>query len=416
MKITDEKNKLKSTNIAMLFTHGINNIVSLFVSTFLISYIYSISNNYIKDIGIFYVCLYLSMMIFYTIISHFIDRTNRVWFYRAGVVVKSLFIVCVIFLGRDLARFVSLAGALYGFAESCYWSSYNLMKNELVSKHAVEKYSLFQFIDEKTITIVVPLILGKIIDGESFKICAIIVLCAVALQLIMTIFIKSKRPENSSFSLKGMIDGCKKLEKDQQNTVKFSLIVGVFYGIAKVGAPINTILIMIFFGSNFSLGVFTSIFAAVSMILLLFYKKWTTLGKRNIIYMFSVILPVIAAAVMVLNLNKVTLIIYTLVYTLAVVLYEFSYDVMRNTLMKKVHLYDSIAEYQCAVEGVFQIGRILGFAAMALIGVLTAGMSAENLQLTLKIMSFVSICLVSTAIALVGVYENKFKKTIITID
>lgn len=30
----NEKNKLKSMNIAMLFTHGINNIVSLFVSTF----------------------------------------------------------------------------------------------------------------------------------------------------------------------------------------------------------------------------------------------------------------------------------------------------------------------------------------------------------------------------------------------
>lgn len=416
MKVTNDKNKLKSTNIAMLFTHGINNIVTLFVSTFLISYIYSISDNYIKDIGFFYLCIYLSMIVFYTIISHFIDRTNRVWFYRSGVVVKSLFIVCVIFLGRDLAKYVSLAGILFGFADSCYWASYNLMKNELVSKHAVEKYSLFQFIDEKIISIVVPLILGKIIDGESFKICAIIISCAVIVQLIISIFIKSNRPENSSFSLKEMVEGCKKLGKSQQNTVKFSLFAGIFYGIAKVVAPINTILIMIFFGSNFSLGMFTSIFAAASMLLLLTYKKWTNLGKRNIFFVLSAILPIIAAAVLFFDLNKVTLIIYTLVYTLSVVLYEFSYDVMRNTLMKKVNLYDSIAEYQCVVEGVFQIGRILGFAAMILVGVLTAGLSAEKMQLTLKIMSFVSICIVSTAIVLVAVYENKFKKTIITID
>ena len=58
--------------------------------------------------------------------------------------VNTIFILAVVFLGKNLAEVVILAGLLHGFSEACYWCSYNLMKNELVSKHAVAKYSGLQ--------------------------------------------------------------------------------------------------------------------------------------------------------------------------------------------------------------------------------------------------------------------------------
>lgn len=416
MELAKDKNKFKFMNIAMLCTHGINNIVSIFVSTFLVSYIYSISNNYIKDIGLFYAFVYLSMIVFYTLISKLIDKTDRVSFYRVGIVVESIFIVCVIFLGRELARFVVLAGALYGFAEACYWASYNLMKNELVSKHTIEKYSLFQFIDKKAITIIIPLILGKIIDGESFKISAVIVLILVAIQLVLTIFIKSKRPENSHFSFKEFIGDAKKLDKKQLEVLKLSYFSGVLYGMTRLVSPLNTIMIMIFFGSNFSLGVFTSIFAVAEMLLLMFYKKFTKFGERNIFYILSATLPMVVVSIMIFKMSKATLILYTLFYMLSIVLFEFSFDVMRNQMMKKFNMYDSIAEYQCSVEASLQVGRIITFLLVALVGALTAGVGSANLQTVLKIMSFVSIFVVSLTIISVCVLENKFKKCAIKND
>ena len=47
------RSKLNSTSYSLLTTHGCNEIVSVFVSTFLISYIYSISTNYLFNIGLF---------------------------------------------------------------------------------------------------------------------------------------------------------------------------------------------------------------------------------------------------------------------------------------------------------------------------------------------------------------------------
>lgn len=411
---TNDKSRSKSTNIAMLLSHGFNNVVSIFVSTFLVSYIYSLSSNYIMDIGLFYLMQYASMFVFYTIISMFIDKTDRVTFYRISLFVKGIFILCVVLLGKKLAGFVTLAGLLYGLAEACYWASYNLMKNELVSHHAMEKYALHQFIDTKVINITVPLILGKVIEGESFNLCAIIVLVSVVLQFIFSLFIKSKRPEDSKFNFREFLSSTNALETSKKKLVWASLIIGILYGLGAVVSPLTTILIMTSFDSNFSLGILSSLFAVASMILLVAYKKWTKLGKRCGIYLVSALFPVIAALLICLSLNKTTVVIYVLFYTISIVLYEFGFDVTRNLILKKLDMYDSIAEYQCAVEGALQIGRIIIFAVMAVFGLITASWNVESLQLGVKIFCSVTILLMTLMNIVLAFYEKRFKKYVMT--
>ena len=69
IEVSKPKKKLTSTTDALLSTHGFNYVVSVFVSTFLISYIYKISDNYVLNIGLFYCFNYLSMGIFSYIVS-----------------------------------------------------------------------------------------------------------------------------------------------------------------------------------------------------------------------------------------------------------------------------------------------------------------------------------------------------------
>ena len=414
MNSSKEKLKFKSGNIAMLVSHGFNNVVSIFVGTFLISYIYSLSKNYILDIGLFYFTQYASMFVFYTLISKIIDLTDRVTFYRISLFVKGIFILCVVLLGKNLAKIVPLAGLLYGFAEACYWSSYNLMKNELVSHHVMERYSLNQFIDTKVINIVVPLILGKVIEGESFKVCAIIVLVSVIIQTIFAFFIKSKRPENSSFNFREFWAQKNNLDLDKRKIVNSSLVIGVIYGMGAVVAPLNTILIMTSFGSNFSLGIISSIFAVLSMVLLLSYKKWTRFGKRCVIYFISAILPIIASVLLLINVSRATVIVYVLFYTISVVLYEFGFDVTRNLILKKLNMYDSIAEYQCAVEGTLQIGRMIAFLVMIIVGLITASLQLEALQLCVKVFCAFVILIMTVLNISIALYEKRFQNSIMT--
>lgn len=366
-----DKQKLKPMNKAMLAAHTLNNTITIFVNTFLISFIYSISNNYVMNIAMFYAFNYLSMTIFYFLISNLIDKTNRVCFYRMAIVIRAVFIICVVFWGANLAKYVMLAGALHGFAESCYWCSYNLMKNELVSKHAVAKYSALQHIVCEITNIVVPIVLGGIISSSQFALCAKIVLIIAVLELILSAFIKSKRPENSGFDIKGFFKDIKSKGKDG-SLIWLTILVGGFYGFTSVFTSLKTIVIMYSFGSDFSLGIITSIIAIVTLLLIIFVRKCTRVGNRKVYFLISSLLPIPATIMLVFKICKINIIIYSFVMAISMIIHAMSYDVIRNTLLKKLNLYDDIAEFQCSIECTMGVARVLIFSVMAAIGAIGA--------------------------------------------
>ena len=407
------KQKLEPKNKAMLATHTLNNTISIFVTTFLISYIYSISTNYVINIGLFYACNYFSMMVFYFLISTIIDKTDRVTFYRLAILVRAVFIICVVYWGAKLAEFVVLAGILHGFSEACYWCSYNLMKNELVPKRAISRYSGLQFIICEITNITVPIILGGIIDSSKFSTCAYIVVAIGVLELFLSIFIKSKRPENSGFNLRGFIKDVK--DKGYEGKlVLWIVVIGGFYGFTNVLTTLKTIIIMFEFGSDFSLGIITSIVAVVTLLVIIFIKKFTKTGNRAVLFWISALLPIPATFLLVFNVCKTTIIIYSFINAICMVIHALSYDVIRNIILKKLKLFDDIAEFQCSIECYMEMSRVLVFTIMIIFGIVGAYFGA--LFTALKIFMCVAIFAIPLVDLSLMVLEKKLKKIGLTED
>lgn len=403
--------KLKPKNKAMLATHTLNNTISIFVTTFLISYIYSISTNYVTNIGLFYACNYFSMMVFYFLISTIIDRTDRVTFYRLAILVRAVFIICVVYWGESLAKYVVLAGALHGFSEACYWSSYNLMKNELVSRHVVSRYSGLQLTTCEITNITVPIILGGIIDSSKFSTCAYIVVAIAVIELILSIFIKSKRPENSSFNMRGFIKDVKN-KGYEGKLVLWVIVIGGLYGFTNVLTTLKTIIIMFEFGSDFSLGVITSVVAIVTLVVITCIRKFTKIGNRAAIFWVSALLPIPATLLLVLNVCKTTIIIYSFVNAICMVIHTMSYDVIRNIILKKLNLFDDIAEFQCSIECYMELSRVLIFTIMVIFGMVGAHLGA--LFTALKIFMCIAIFAIPLVDLSLMVLERKLKKSGLT--
>ncbi len=402
----NKKHKLKLSNYAMLTTHGIKLIVSVFVSTFLVSYIYSISENYVVNIGLFYCFNYICMGIAYFIISRFIDKTNRVSFYRVAIVVSTIFIVCVVFLGKKLAELVILAGLLHGFSEACYWSSYNIMKNELVPNSAVGTYSMLQIVVDKVVNIVIPLVLGKIIDAESFKTSAILILCFAVIEMVASFLIKSNRPENSSFNLKEFFSDISNLG-EKKSLVTDIIFQGIVYGVITVIAPLNTVLVMLSFDSNFSLGIITSLFSLASMIFLFIMKRFTKTGKRQPIYIVMSVISMLNVFMVVFCTNKSVLIAYMLIYNICTVSYAYNYDVHRNRILKRLSMYGDIAEFQCCIECAMEFARAMTFLIMILVGLLVG---TSGMVIATKVLLVVSMISLPVFNIWLLCYENKLKK------
>ena len=400
---------LTRTDRALLVSHALNNVISVFVSTFLISYIYSISENYVFNVGLFYMVNYAVMGVVMYVVSALIDRTNRVTFYRIAVVIRAIFLAVVIFMGHDLAKYVALAGAIHGFSEACYWGSYNVMKNELVSRKLVSRYSSLQYVDEKLVSVIIPLILGKIMDADSFKTSAIIVLVLVIIQLVSTMFISCFKPENASFDMKGFKEHVKALGEKQIFVKKF-FVMSIFYGATSIVAPLITILVMLEYDSNFSLGIFTSIFSLGAAVFVLIFNRFTKHGTRSFIFVIASALNFISAVILIFFMNNITIIIFNGVFTILKVTYDHAFDVSRNIILKKFDMYDYIAEFQCLVEECLEASRVVVFFIMAMIGLIGAEIGANGMIIALQILLIIAILTVISINVSLLLYARKQKK------
>lgn len=193
------------STISLSVCHLMYSVINLFLSTFLIAHIYSLTTNlysYAINVGIYQLSTYGFMFISYFLFSFIVDKTNRIWVYRIANIIEALLVIVTIFYGKDLAKIVVLAGFLNGLAHGAYYASYNVLKQEMVSRKSMDNYAIVLMILTKIVSVVCPILLGALIEVSTFTMVAIYVLVLSVIQIIVSLFVKSKRPSNSNFNLK----------------------------------------------------------------------------------------------------------------------------------------------------------------------------------------------------------------------
>lgn len=364
--------KDKCSTISLTTCHMIYNVVNLFLSTFLIAHIYSITSDlysYAINVGIFQIATYFTMMIGYYLCSFWVDKSNRVIVYRVGNIVTAALVVVTVFYGKDLAKILWLAGILNGLAQSAYWSSFNVLKQEMVSRNSMETFAVVITVVGKVVNIVCPILLGMLIDISTFSMVAIYVLILTLILITISFFIKAKRPDNSSFKLFHFLKNLKQ-NSNFHKKLKMLYLICVFYGFSILLGNMINMNIMMQFGSNFSLGAITSVFSLIAVVILILMNRFTKLGKRFWLFVFSGIVPLISGIVFAVVPNMITLIIYNLCQVVCDVVIGTSFDIYRNKNLKEAGYYQDIAEHQCVVELIFQMLRIITFGCLIFVGVI----------------------------------------------
>jgi len=110
IKTSKKDNK---SSVCLVVCHLLFNVINLFVSTFLIAHIYTLTSDifsYVIKVAIFQISAYLVMLVAYYLFSFVVDKTNRIWVYRLGNILNTALVVVTIFYGKNLAEIVVLAG------------------------------------------------------------------------------------------------------------------------------------------------------------------------------------------------------------------------------------------------------------------------------------------------------------------
>ncbi len=378
--------KLERTQKALLIVNVFRVILELFTTTFLTSHILSLSPDNIwgdglLNIGIFYVSQYIVFFAVYLLLSFFIDRSDRVSFLRIGVLINGALLVLLAFYGETISSWIVLAGAIVGTSQAFYFASYNIMKNELNGRKSIKQYNLSATLLTNIAKMVVPTILGFVIEATTYSYVAIYVVIIAIIQFICTFFIKSFKPTNASFEPVEFLKFLK-TDKESWDKIKYTYFNSLLAGVKTTYTIIVTILTIYTFKTDTILGIFTSIFSLVTMGLLMLYKRVEDNPKvsKKVIYTILGIFPFITCLVMVLWLNNVTLIIFNFALSLIVYFTDYMGGCERDAIIKNINKYDYIAEHQTMVEGCLVVGRIVAYGVFVLVS-LFASLTAFKILL-----------------------------------
>ena len=367
-----ESKKLDRSSVSLQATYILNKIIGLFVSTFLVSYITQVNREApisvsLTSIGLFFVMHNIIFALIYFLMSYLVDRSNRIWFYRLGLLCKGAFIILIVFLGQSLAKMSIVAGIVNGISDGVYWSSYNVLKGEMVPRAHADKFVAISSLFDRVSRVVFSVLLGYLIDVSTFIEVSLYVLIIVALQIIFSFFIKAKRPENSKFEFFKYIKYLKTNDEKTKRIKRFYHLALAYAG-TSICTSIASIFAVLTFKTNLYLGIFTSAFSIISVLTLLVLKRYTKIGRRKVWFMCIAIIGFTASCLSLFGVFKWTYIVYYLVETVSVCLIEYTVDVQRTVIVKKTGNYEYTCEHQALTEMCLSVVRALCYSLMIVLG------------------------------------------------
>jgi len=395
----------KKINNCVLTCHMLAIIINMFVSTFLVAHIYSFNGDtytYIYNVSIYNIFIYLTFFITYIPFSYLVDKTNRISIYRIGLIIKAALVIIIIFFGKELSKLLILAGIMNGIAESLYYTSYNIIKEEMVGKQSMTAFMSSTYVISRIIQVICPILLGMLIDVTTFSQTALVVFIICTIQILISFGIKSQKPAGSHFNLKEFLHKLNDIPETKKK-LKIIYIASFIFGTTTMIVTLINVCVMLQYGSNLSLGTISGIFAFVSIFALFFMKKFTTSNNRKCLMIISATITIISGIVFAIIINSITLIILNGTITVLSMFYKYLYDVYRNSILKKSGLYSEIAEHHAVVECIMNLARVFTFLLLMIVGILKS-------MFIFKLYTVITVTGSASMFIILMIYENKFEK------
>ncbi len=361
-----------SKNYKILFSlRLLKSILNNFVDVFLVLYFINVSNNNILPLGIYKLVTIVTIWLVIFLSRNYCKSKNRVWLMRIGIVMYFIYFLAIILLKEQVVNYIYLIGLLYGLEEGFYYSVYNTIESDGIENKDREKYLGTYNGWKNIVSIIFPLFFGGLIEKSGFINTIIIVLIIVILQIVLSITLKDNNiPKGNKTNLKEF--KCIMKEHPELRSIIGNKICS---GLNSEGALsyVITIYIIKVFSESISLGIFTSIFSVISIIIGFLFVK--IIKPKYYIKLLVATLPItiILLCIMLLNCNFVTVVLYNLFQTISKLLSDLIternvFNFSNFEIIKKEYK----VEYFLTLETSLFIGRFISNVLFILMAFLNA--------------------------------------------
>lgn len=362
-----------SRNYKVLFSlRLLKSILTNFVDVFLVLYFINISNNNILPLGIYKLVAMITVWLVIFLSRNYCKSKNRAWLMRTGIVMYFIYFLAIILLKEQVVNYIYLIGLLYGLEEGFYYSVYNTIESDGIENKDREKYLGTYNGCKNIVSIIFPLFFGSLIQNSGFINTIIFVLIIVALEILLSIILKDNNIlKGNKTNLKEFKEVMKEYPQ-LKSIIRTNICSGLTYSEGALSYVI-TIYIIKVFSESVSLGIFTSIFSVISIIIGFLFVK--VIKPKYYIKLLSTTLPItiILLCIMLLNCNFVTVVLYNLFQTISKLLS----DLIRERNIFNFSNVEAIkreykVEYFLTLETALFVGRVISNTLFILMAFLDA--------------------------------------------
>ena len=358
-----KEEKLSKSAIGIMGSLLINNVLYMFVNTFMVAYFITLTNYDYKQISIYYVLSFIAILLTFLTFGRIIKNKNQVWVFRSGIIAYCLYILMLAFLKEKIVTYFAPLGFFYGIVQGLIWVAAHTLVNEHTQNNT-NKFISFKSIISKILKIFFPIVFGVSIELTSFSYVAKIVILLSITQFIFSLFIEDKaKTYDKKYNLKEYINLVK--NNDKFKTVyKLCICDGIVNYLLETLIVILTVMT---FKTTISLGVITTITAICSILSVYIFQyklksNWKILKICNIMMISSVLLLLI-------NISKPTIIIYNICTAIFLVILSNTGDTKRYEIVSEneIVVKDYIVEHQVVCEVILNITRIIAYILLFVI-------------------------------------------------
>lgn len=359
MKLID-KIKENRNIIGLTGTCLINNILYMFVNTFMVAYFITLTNYDYRLISIYYTLSFIGILLTFLVCAKTIKNKSQLGIFRSGIVLYCVYILIVALLKEKITIYYASLGFFYGIVQGLFWVAGHTLINEH-TKNVENAFISIKSILSKILKIFFPIIFGVSIQLTSFSYVARIVLILSLIQFSFSLLIQDKEQINKKeYNLKEFITYIKD-NKKFKSVYKLSMCDGIVHYLLET---LITILIVMTFKTTISLGILTTIFSICSM-LSVYIFQYKLKSNKNILKICSIAM-IISVILLLLDINKISIIIYNLCNSVFLVLLMNTAETKSYSIInedKKV-VEDYIVEHQITYQIALNISRISGYIVL----------------------------------------------------
>lgn len=351
----------KRSIIGLMGSLLINNILYMFINTFMVAYFYTLNYDY-KIISVFYIMSFIFIVLTFLTLGKIIKNKLQVPIFRFGIVLYCIYVLTISILKENIVNYYIYLGIFYGIVQGFLWSAGHLLVNEYandVSNKFVSTKSMLS----KTLKIIFPFIFGASIELTSFSSVATVVVVLSIIQFSFSLLIKEKDlAEAKKYSLTSFVKYLKEIKEEKiKDFYKIMFCEGIVNYLLET---LVTIMIVLTFKTNISLGILTTIFSFCSIVSVYIFQR--KLKNNTTVLSISTIISVLGVILLLFNISKVTVIIYNLINNIFLIVLVNNAEEKRYNIINdyKIITKDYLAEHQVISEVSLNIARIIGYTVL----------------------------------------------------